>query len=207
MRDSAGALGSAGRFLGSAGRLYYMQGTIRYEEDERRWSALMVSAQAGDQADYRLLLGELSTMLEAYYSARLGSGTHVDDCVQDTLLAIHEARHTYDPARPFRPWLFAIARRKAVDRIRREVRRREATLDAAPEVVLQQPDRLAEQFDSGRMLAALAEQYREPIVLTKIVGLSTAEAAATLNISESALKVRIHRGIRRLRRMWDSEPL
>ena len=184
-----------------------MQGTTRYEEDERRWSALMLSAQAGDQADYRLLLGELSTMLEAYYSARLGAGSHVDDCVQDVLLAIHEARHTYDPARPFRPWLFAIARHKAVDRIRGEVRRQEAALDEAPEAVLVQPDKLAEEVGSGRMIAALAEQYREPIMLTKIVGLSTAEAAATLNISESALKVRVHRGIRRLRRMWESEPL
>ena len=200
MRDSAGAVGSAGCFL-------FMQGTTRYEEDEHRWSALMVSAQAGDQADYRLLLGELSTMLEAYYSARLGAGSHVDDCVQDVLLAIHEARHTYDPGRPFRPWLFAIARHKAVDRIRGEVRRREAALEEAPEAVLEQSDKLAEEVGSGRMIAALAEQHREPIMLTKIVGLSTAEAAATLNISESALKVRVHRGIRRLRRMWESESL
>ena len=144
-------------------------------------------------------------MLAQYFSARIGPGVYVDDCVQEVLLAVHEARHTYDPARPFRAWLFAIARHKAVDRLRRETRRREEPLpDDAGEWESAAPA-LDEQVAGGRMIDALAEQYREPILLTKIVGLSSAEAAARLNISEGTLKVRVHRGIKRLRGMLAAE--
>ena len=89
-----------------------------YAEDEQRWSSLMASAQAGNESDYRQLLGELSELVSRYLRTRLGGYDFVEDCVQDVLIAIHEARHTYDPRRPFRPWLFAIIRHKSTDAIR-----------------------------------------------------------------------------------------
>lgn len=167
----------------------------------------MVSAQAGDQSDYRLLLGEIGQVLERYFCARIGAGAYVDDCVQEVLLAVHEARHTYDPGRPFRPWLFAIARHKGIDRLRRETRLRE---DPLPEDVSDWDGAVVDveaNVVGSRMIDALSAEYREPIMLTKIAGFSSAEAAATLKISESALKVRVHRGIKRLRRMLEAEPL
>ena len=168
----------------------------------------MISAQSGDQADYRLLLGEIGQVLERYFCARIGAGAYVDDCVQEVLLAVHEARHTYDPGRPFRPWLFAIARHKAIDRLRQETRLRE---DPLSEDASDWQDAAVVDVEASvagrRMIDALSAQYREPIMLTKIAGFSSAEAAATLKISESALKVRVHRGIKRLRRMLEAEPL
>lgn len=179
-----------------------------YAADEKRWSALMVSAQAGDEADYRCLLGELSDVVMRYLSSRIGFHHFLDDCVQETLIAIHEARHTYDSNRKFRPWLFAIVRHKAIDALRKQ-RSQQNIIDS--QAVLEQPDIGAEQLEnsilSGRLVNSLSAPYREAITLTKIVGLSTSEAAAQLSISESALKVRIHRAITQLRRMMEADTL
>lgn len=90
-----------------------------YAEDDARWSALMVSAQAGKEEQYRLLLGELAEVVARYLQSRLGDRDFIDDCVQDVLIAVHQARHTYDSRRKFRPWLFAIVRHKAIDSLRR----------------------------------------------------------------------------------------
>jgi RNA polymerase sigma-70 factor (ECF subfamily) len=175
-----------------------------YAEDEARWSALMGRAQAGDAAAYRQLLGELSSVVERYLRSRLGGHDFIEDCVQEALLAVHEARHTYDPRRNFRPWLFAIVRHKATDALRRaKVRGRHVAPDAEiTESGIEGPEA---DLDSGRMLAALPEGLRQALTLTKIIGLSTVEAAQALKISESALKVRVHRATGKLRRMMESE--
>ena len=80
-----------------------------YAEDEARWSSLMASAQSGDGIAYRQLLDELSTLVERYLRSRLGSHEFLEDCVQEVLLAVHQARHTYDQRRAFRPWLSDIS--------------------------------------------------------------------------------------------------
>ena len=177
-----------------------------YAEDELRWSSLMASAQAGNESDYRQLLGELSELVSRYLRARLGGYDFVEDCIQDVLIAVHEARHTYDSRRPFRPWLFAIIRHKSTDAIRHaEVRGKYfGTEQEAAEPAMIGPD---EEVDSGRLLAQLPDNLREPLTLTKIVGLSTAEAAGRLQISESALKVRVHRAVKRLRKWMETEEL
>lgn len=176
----------------------------RYAEDEERWSSLMASAQSGDGIAYRQLLDELSAMVERYLRVRLGGHEFLEDCVQEVLLAVHQARHTYDPRRPFRPWLFAIVRHKSTDALRRaQVRGRYlAPEEDAPEPGAADPDA---QIDSGRLLAYLPETLREAITLTKITGLSNAEAAREMNISESAVKVRVHRAVDKLRRMMETE--
>ena len=178
----------------------------QYAEDELRWSSLMVSAQAGNESDYRQLLGELSELVSRYLRSRLGGYDFVEDCVQDVLVAVHEARHTYDGRRPFRPWLFAIVRHKSTDAIRRaEVRGRYFGPEGSgTEPVISGPD---EALQTGRLLAQLPENLRQPLELTKIVGLSTAEAARRLQISESALKVRVHRAVKRLRKWMEIEQL
>ena len=176
----------------------------QYAEDEKRWSSLMASAQSGDESDYRQLLAELSELVSTYLRARLGAYDFVEDCVQDVLIAVHEARHTYDRRRPFRPWLFAIVRHKAIDAMRRaEVQGRYFTAqNNGAEPASDGPD---EELDSGWLLARLPENLRQPLELTKIAGLSTAEAAARLEISESALKVRVHRAVKRLRKWMETE--
>ena len=179
--------------------------------DEARWSALMQSAQNGNERDYQCLLRELSRVIDRYLRTRIGHHHFIEDCVQDTLVAIHKARHTYNPRRRFRPWLFAIVRHKAIDTLRRQRSQRDAVERYRQELqsrVMSPEEATADtRWLPGRLLEALSPQYREAITLTKINGLSTAEAAATLHISEGALKVRIHRAIGRLKRMVEAEAL
>src|ERR1700754_5075232 len=127
---------------------------------ESDWSALMARAQAGDQASYRRLLGEVAPYLRAL-AHRFGlTGSDVEDAVQDALLTLHSIRHTYDPDRPFAPWLVAVARHRMLDYRRKRVRQtgRETELTdfhetfAAPET--NPPERAGE---SGRLHAAIAE--------------------------------------------------
>ena len=98
------------------------------ESDEHRWSALMVNAQAGNESDYRQLLKELAIVIQKFLRSRFGYHHFIEDCVQEALIAVHQARHTYDPQRPFRPWLFAIVRHKAIDNLRKQ-RTREKVID------------------------------------------------------------------------------
>jgi len=172
------------------------------ESDEHRWSALMVNAQAGDESDYRQLLKELVIVIQKFLHSRFGHHHFIEDCVQEALIAVHQARHTYDPQRPFRPWLFAIVRHKAIDTLRKQ-RTREKVIDhyKREQEILSQPGNQSSseiEFSDGRLLASLSTQHREVLVLTKIIGYSIAEAAEKLGISESAVKVRVHRAIRRL---------
>jgi RNA polymerase sigma-70 factor (ECF subfamily) len=100
---------------------------LKHESDEQCWSKLMVSAQAGNESDYRQLLTELTDVVYNFLRSRCGNHHFIEDCVQETLIAIHQARHTYDRHRPFRPWLFAIVRHKAIDTLRKQNTRQRIT--------------------------------------------------------------------------------
>ena len=160
--------------------------SLQYESDEKRWSRLMVNAQAGDEKDYQVLLTELTQVIHGFLRNRFGIGHFVEDCVQETLIAIHQARHTYDRRRPFRPWLVPPPNATCVISPRR-VRPGSGT--------------------RSRLLNALPEPHREVLVLTKIIGFSVAETAERLGISQSLVKVRVHRAIRRLRHDMEAETL
>lgn len=179
------------------------------ETDEHRWSSLMVSAQAGNESDYRQLLKELAGVIQKFLQSRFGNYHFIEDCVQEALIAIHRARHTYDPKRPFRPWMFAIVRNKAIDFLRRQ-RARETALDTfqREQETLAQPGRQnfsRNEFSEGRLLDLLPEQHKEVLLLTKIIGFSVAETAEKIGISEGAVKVRVYRAIRKLRQLLEDE--
>ena len=182
-----------------------------YTSDERRWAALMVSAQSGHEADYCLLLTEVSKVIHQYLCSRFGHHDFIEDCVQEILVAIHQARHTYDSHRRFRPWMFAIVRNKAIDSLRRQRSHHNALERHREELMLDTEHSNSGHLENtelrGRLIDALSPQYREAITLTKINGLSTAEAAAQLSISEGALKVRVHRAIGRLKRLVQADTL
>ena len=173
--------------------------------DENRWSALMVNAQAGNESDYRQLLKELTGVIHNFLRRRFGNHHFIEDCVQEALIAIHQARHTYDPQRPFRPWLFTIVRHKAIDTLRQQ-RTREKVVDQykrEQEIQTQVGKQSISESEifAGRLLDSLSMQHKEVLVLTKIIGFSIAEAAEKLGISESAVKVRVHRAIRKLQQL------
>lgn len=90
------------------------------EAEEHQWSEWMTKAQRGDEEAYAQLLTELAEMIKAYLLGRFGRLQMLDDCVQECLIAIHQARHTYDGSRLIRPWLFAIIRHKTIDMLRRQ---------------------------------------------------------------------------------------
>ena len=156
----------------------------------------MAAAQAGNAAVYRRLLNELGVWLRGYYRNRLPPGM-VDDAVQDTLMAVHLKRHTYDPARPFKPWLGAIARHKWIDRLR--------AMKAAPTEALTEDIAVSDHGDAvssaqslERLLGELKPAQSDVIRLVKLQGLSIEEAAVRTGQSMSLVKVNIHRGLGRL---------
>jgi RNA polymerase sigma factor (sigma-70 family) len=166
------------------------------EADESGWGALMAAAQSGNGGAYRRLLGEVRAWLVRYFARRLPPSL-VDDAAQDTLIAIHEKRHTYDPSRPFRPWLTAIARYKWIDRLR--AMGRQATEPLPDDIA--QPDHESAVTSATvlrQLLAELKPAQAEAIRLVKIEGLSVEEASARTGQSASLVKVNIHRGLARL---------
>jgi RNA polymerase sigma-70 factor (ECF subfamily) len=180
---------------------------------DERWSALMAAAQAGDSRAYDMLLRECLPLLRAVCRARLRDAADVEDAVQDALLTIHRVRHTYDPSRPFRPWLAAIAQRRALDRGRSRGRSaaREVEIDAAGEVAAPGRDAEAElglRMESARLRKAVGDlptAQRTALGLTKIEDLSLAEASGRSGMSVGALKVATHRALRSLRRRFGVE--
>lgn len=172
------------------------------DDAEQRLHALMVAALAGDAAAYRRFLTELAGFVRAFLRRRL---THapddVEDLVQEILLAVHTQRHTYDPAQPITAWLHAIARYKLIDALRRRARveLRTDALDDAHELIAASDAHEAEaRRDLDKLLARLPDKQRLPIVYTKLRGMSVAEAARATGLSEAAVKIGVHRGLRRL---------
>lgn len=185
--------------------------TLKHESDEQRWSTLMANAQMGNESDYRILLTELTNVIYNFLRSRFGNHHFTEDCVQDTLIAIHQARHTYDQRRPFRPWLFAIVRHKAIDTLRKQHTRQKVTSQyGGQQEILSQtaPQNEPEsEIIKGRLLDLLSVHHREVLVLTKIIGFSVRESAEKLGISESLVKVRVHRAIRKLSNMMEADKL
>jgi RNA polymerase sigma factor (sigma-70 family) len=168
--------------------------------------AQFLQALAGDETAYRVFLQRLTGHLRAWLGRRLfGWPDDVEDLVQECLLAIHNKRHTYEPAQPLSAWVHAIARHKLVDLLRaRSVR--EALHDPldAGEALFCASDLDAREArrDVIGLLDHLPDKQRLPILHVKLEGLSVAETARRTGLSESAVKVGIHRGLKTLARRF-----
>lgn len=172
-------------------------------EREARLRDLMIASQAGDGVAYAAFLQELAALLRGFYRRRLFTlPDDIEDLVQETLLAVHNKRHTYLPDQPVTAWLHAIARYKLVDLLRARAVREALhdPLDDSADALVAAP---IEQADEARrdllaLLADLPDKQRLPIQYMKIEGLSVREAAARTGLSESAVKVGVHRGLKLL---------
>jgi RNA polymerase sigma-70 factor (ECF subfamily) len=165
----------------------------------------MKLGQAGDQVAYASLLVMLTEVTRRFVRARVGTVVWIDDVVQETLLTVHGARHTYDSTRPFAPWFYAIASSRFIDVLRREKRvaAREVSSDVLPEPV---PTGATseETVDVEAIHAAvrsLSARQREVIEQLKFEERSVRDVAGRLKMTESAVKVTAHRGYRVLRRI------
>jgi RNA polymerase sigma-70 factor (ECF subfamily) len=174
------------------------------DEFEAHLRPLWQRAQDGDEAAYRDALQRMAARLRAYLRRRLQAWPDdVEDLVQETLLALHLQRGTWEPALPVSAWMIAIARHKLVDQWRRRGRR-EAELTSLDELeeheapaTLDHEEHVARR-DLGVLLGAIPAAQREAIVLTKIEGLSVAEASVRTGASVAAVKVQVHRGLKKL---------
>ena len=176
-------------------------------EDERRWAALMAASQDGDRRSYAQLLREIVPVLTRGVERGwpMAQKAEIEDVVQDTLISLHGARHTYDPRRPFLPWLLAIARHRVADAQRRQVRtaRREVAIEDQDETLFGFATNTGYRALDGNALrkaiAQLPPRQRLAVELVKLKELSLKEASAVTGMSATALKVATHRAIRSLR--------
>ncbi|HEX2604256.1 MAG TPA: sigma-70 family RNA polymerase sigma factor [Oxalicibacterium sp.] len=177
---------------------------IRYdvEQAEIRLRALFLQGIAGDEAAYRQFLQATASHLRAFLRRRLSSWPdEVEDLVQESLLAIHNQRGTYDTAAPLTAWMIAIAKYKLIDWLRRHARRDSLNdpLDEDNEAfTTADGDAHEAKRDLRKVLDLLPEQQRAAILHTKVDGWSVRETAVALNISEASVKVAVHRGLKAL---------
>lgn len=173
--------------------------------DELRWSQLMGSAQQGDEQSYAILLGELGTVITAFLHSRFGPIDLIEDCTQECLIAIHSARHTYDTKRLFRPWFFAIVRNRTIDILRSQKSYKTALEKNRLGHIEGTSSPVEDEINKSMVFSMLAPAYRDVLLLTKVAGFTTAEAAKKLGLSESAVRVRVHRGIKETRKILQNE--
>jgi RNA polymerase sigma-70 factor (ECF subfamily) len=171
--------------------------------DEATLARLMTLSQQGDKQAYAALLETCQRWLRSYYSRRIASAS-LDDLVQETLVALHTKRASWDASRPFLPWLAAIARYRWVDHLRRLYRADEHALHEDLLGTDEEPA-VAARISLERLLGLLPPAQERAIALVKIEGLSIAEASALTGQSESLVKVNIHRGLKKLAAMIEKE--
>lgn len=184
------------------------------DEREREWAQLMRAAQGGDGRAYARLLSAILPLLRARVRRAVPAsfGIEAEDLVQDILLSLHAVRHTYDPARPFGPWLMAIAKHRVLDGLRknRRLRGRETALDFFDETFLgvaakEEEEGYGDPQALRQAMAELPQGQRQAIAMTKLEGLSLKEASQASGQSVAALKVAVHRGLRALRGVLSKE--
>jgi len=179
---------------------------------EAQWRALMRAAQDGDNAAYSRLLSELLPMLRGVVRKKWRNQQDVEDIVQDILLSLHSVRHTYDPSRPFLPWIMTISARRIADAARRIYSRaaNETTVDVLPETFSGEETKSFEQVsdDQDSIRAALTNLpagQRQAIELMKLQGLSLQEASEKTGKSVASLKVTVHRAVKAMREVLRGE--
>ena len=168
------------------------------EDQLRAW---MTDALEGDAAAYTALLGALVPLLRSFFGNRLrGASEDVEDLMQETMMAIHTRRSSYDRDRPFAPWAYAIARYKLIDHFRRS--RTTVPIDDLEHILVAEGFEAATsaRLDVDKLLGGLSPKQAQAIRATRLEGLSTSEAAARAAIGESDVKVSVHRGLAALAR-------
>ncbi len=167
------------------------------DEIEAQLRGWMAAGLDGDAGAHRKLLGALSGHLRAYFARRLGAGAaEVEDLVQETLLAVHLKRASYDRGQPFTPWAYAVARYKLIDHYRRTRRRVHVPLeDAGALISADDPEAGAVRTDLNRLLDQLPERQRALIEEVKIQGCSIEEAALRRGVTAVSARVMLHRSL------------
>ena len=180
-------------------------------DDGAQWGAWMAQAQRGDRAAYHALLSAVAPWLRAIARRYLRQEQDAEDMVQEILIVVHDIRHTYEPDRPFKPWLGTIATRRCIDSLRQRMRRNlhemadeDALALASDDDVSGMPEarleREQEQLQVRRAVHALPARQREAVELLRLRELSLNEAADESGQGVGSLKVAMHRAMKSLQR-------
>lgn len=166
-------------------------------DHETRLAGLLRAALGGDKAAYAEFLRLAASLVRPVARRKLGSGGGADpeDIVQETLLAIHLKRHTWQPDRPVLPWVYAIARYKVVDALRRRGRRAEVDIADFADTLAAQATETTSEYEIGKALGSLAAGQRKVVAAISVEGRSIAETARALGMKETAVRVALHRGL------------
>lgn len=175
-----------------------------------RWTELMHAADAGDATAYRTLLESLAPHVRAWTTdgcRRAGAGNDaVEDVVQETLLALHLKRHTWDRSQPLAPWVRVIARHKLIDALRRNGRRVNLPIEDFAEVLPAAPTGPSEDSkDARRLLGQLTEKHRNIVTQISLEGRSAREVATALGMTEVAVRVTLHRALKQMATLYRKE--
>ena len=176
--------------------------------EESALRALLLRGLAGEEAAHRSFLTEAGALLRGYFRNRLrGRPEDAEDLLQETLVALHTKRDTYDPAYPLTAWMYAIARYRLIDFLRRAKHRAHASLDDGFDVGDHDPEYDASDArrDVTTLLDKLPAKQRVAIRLIKLEERSVREAAAQTGYSESDIKISVHRGMKTLMRLMGQE--
>ncbi len=169
----------------------------------------MVAAQAGDGAAYERLLRSVTPFIRALARRHCRNPADLEELVQDSLLTLHRVRQTYDPARPFSPWLAAIASRRSIDGLRRRLRQaRHEVADATAHETFIDPqanndvEHLRSAEEVGELLRLLPARQRAALEALKLREMTLAEASVASGQSIGALKVNSHRALKALKALF-----
>lgn len=177
-----------------------------FSKPEDDWARLMKLSLAGDASAYERLLRALAPVLRAIASRQFNSSgrgsSEAEDVVQETLLAIHLKRHTWDAGQPLGPWVRAIVRHKVIDALRRRGRRDEVPVDDYLEILPAAETRPSSDLqDAEKLLAGLKQRQRDIVRSITVDGSSIREVAARFSMKEGAVRVALHRGLKTLAEM------
>lgn len=171
---------------------------MRQEQTEERLRPLMIRSLAGDSGAHRELLSVLGRYLRGYFARRIGAAAaEVEDLVQETLLAVHLKRDSYDRSLPFTPWAYALARYKLIDHLRRRKRAMQVPLeDAGALFAADDAEQGALHTDLDRLLQRLPDRQRSLLEDVKLQGLSVEEAARKRGVTAVSARVMLHRSLK-----------
>jgi RNA polymerase sigma-70 factor (ECF subfamily) len=171
---------------------------MRIATSEAELKALMIGSLDGDALAHGLLLRALVPLLHSFYRRRLARAEDAEDLVQDTLIAVHTRRETFDRDRPFAAWLYAIARYRMIDHYRRQ--RRTVAIEDVDSILVSEgfEDATIARMDIDSLLLTLSPKQARAIRDTRVEGKSVAEAAVGAGIGESDVKISVHRGLKAL---------
>src|SRR5262245_7387578 len=179
--------------------------------EDQHFAALMQAAQGGNAEAYARLLGELAPRLRRFRRGhwRLSGAEDVEDLVQEVLLSVHAVRETYDPGRPFMPWLFAIVRNRIADGARRHARHEGRQLliedwdvTFSEHTANSSTETFGEVEALNQAIHDLPAGQRNAIEMLKLKEMSLKEAAAASGMSIGSLKVATHRAMSALRKKF-----